>query len=151
MIGRRAAKKNNPGKTLSPADVDAAVPTEQDVGDGPAAPLQGVLDVSARRLGANVLRRGGGGGGGVSGEANLEVAERATGHEALQLLSANTEFSGKITNRRNFPRQGCRRFHKERAPPFIEASVRGADGDDGKANGCDKVPTTPPPREQEAF
>lgn len=108
-------------RKLSPADVDAAIPSQQDVGDVLATAQQGMLDVSARRRGASVLRRGS-----ISGEANLEVVESTTGHEALQLLSGNT--SGELLGQllQQFSRQGGCCFHKEVA--FTEASFRAADG-----------------------
>lgn len=102
-------KINGIERKLSPADVDAAIPSQQDVGDVPATAQQCMLDVSARRRGAGVLRRGS-----VSGEANLEVVQSPTGQEALQFLSGNTsgEFFRAITNARNFPCKVAAAFTK---------------------------------------
>lgn len=66
--------------SLLPADVEATVLFEQDVGDALAVTQQVVLDVSAPWFRADVLRD-------VSGETNLEVAQSTAGHKALQLLS----------------------------------------------------------------
>lgn len=97
-------------RKFSPADVDAAIPSQQDVGDILATAQQGMLDVSARRRGASVFWRGR-----ISGEANLEVVQSTTGHEALQLLSGNTsgEFLGQLqTNSSNFPGKVAAAFTK---------------------------------------
>lgn len=63
--------------SVSPADVDAPLLLEQDVGDVVALELQVVLDVSARPVRSVLM---------VSGEGQLEVAQDAAGDEALQLL-----------------------------------------------------------------
>lgn len=101
-------KFNGVERKPSPTDVDAAIPSQQDVGDIPAMAQQSMLDVSARRRGASVLRRGS-----ISGEANLEVVQGPTGHKALQLLSGNTsgEFLGQL-QARNSPCKAAAAFTK---------------------------------------
>lgn len=70
--------------SVLPADVDAALLSEQDVGHLSAVQLQVVLHVPARGAAALLrplpLRRV------VPGERHLEVAQDAAGDEALQLL-----------------------------------------------------------------
>lgn len=100
ILIKTSMKDNWVERKLSPADVDAAIPPQQDVGDVPATTQQSMLDVSARRRGASVLRRRS-----ISGEANLEVVQHSAGHKALQLLSGNTsgEFLGRLQTRAIFP------------------------------------------------
>lgn len=99
---------NRVERKLSPADIDAAILSQQDVGDVPATAQQGMLDVSARRLWARVLWLGS-----ISGETNLQVVQSTTGHEALQLLPENTsgESSGQLQTR-NFPCKVAAAFTK---------------------------------------
>lgn len=66
--------------SASPADVDAALLSEQEVGDASAVQLQALLDVSAGPLRPSPNLRI------IPGEGQLEVAQGAAGDEALQLL-----------------------------------------------------------------
>lgn len=66
--------------SVSPADVDASLLFEQDVGDVSAVELQLVLNISAGPVRPIPILRI------ISGEGQLEVAQGAAGDEALQLL-----------------------------------------------------------------